>query len=153
MRGTSSKTKTHRHRATDVPASTFYLVKLVEDDDYVAPVIIKWLRQDLGILSFLSTASKDWWDDWYNYKHKFLVHPCIRQGTLFSVTLSREKPCLVGSSLCTAAPLPSKQKISLSRRFLGEVASVHRLVGPEKKKKGGYINWLSFLLEQPLLLR
>ena len=63
MRGTSSKTKTHRHRATDVPASTFYLVKLVEDDDYVAPVITKWLRQDLGILSFLSklnsTASKD----------------------------------------------------------------------------------------------
>ena len=58
MRGTSSKTKTHRHRATDVPASTFYLVKLVEDDDYVALVITKWLRQDLGILSFLSKRTQ-----------------------------------------------------------------------------------------------
>ena len=32
-----------RRRPTDVPARTFYLVKLVEDDDYVAPVITKWL--------------------------------------------------------------------------------------------------------------
>ena len=43
-----------RRRPTDVPASTFYLVKLVEDDDNVGPVITKWLRQDLGILFFLS---------------------------------------------------------------------------------------------------
>lgn len=39
---------------TDVLTSKFYLVKLLEDDDYVAPVITKWLSQDLVILSFLS---------------------------------------------------------------------------------------------------
>ena len=30
-----------RCRPTDVPASIFYLVKLVDDDDYVGPVITK----------------------------------------------------------------------------------------------------------------
>ena len=49
-RGTFSQTR----RPTDVPASTFYLVKLVEDDDHVAPVITKWLSQDLVILFFFS---------------------------------------------------------------------------------------------------
>ena len=43
-------------RPTDVPASTFYLVKLVENDDHVAPVITKWLSQDLVILFFSVTT-------------------------------------------------------------------------------------------------
>ena len=47
-RGTFSQTR----RPTDVPASTFYLVKLVEDDEHVAPVITKWLSQDLVIIFF-----------------------------------------------------------------------------------------------------
>ena len=59
------------------------------------------------------------------------------------VTLSRERPCPVGHSLCTAAPAPKKMS-------LPEEVSVLRLVGPKKKEKGGYINWLSLLLEQPL---
>ena len=29
---------------------SIYRVKLVEDDDYVAPIITKWLSQDLVIL-------------------------------------------------------------------------------------------------------
>lgn len=37
---------------TDVLTSKFYLVNLLEDDDYV--VITKWLNQDLVILFFLS---------------------------------------------------------------------------------------------------
>ena len=110
------------------------------------PVITKWLRQDLGILFFLSKlnspASKDWWNDWYNYKHKLLVHPCIRHRTLFSVTLSREKPCPVGSSLCTAAPPLKTKNLSLPPIFRGGGVCTQ-----------AYINWLSFLLEQSLLLR
>ena len=44
-----------RRRPTLIQASTFYLVKLVEDDDCDASVItIKWLSQELGILSSLS---------------------------------------------------------------------------------------------------
>ena len=133
-----------RRRPTDVPASTFYLVKLVEDDDYVAPVITKWLPQDLEILFFPSKlnspASKDCLDDWHNYKHKFLMHLYIPQRTLFSFTLNKEKPCPVGPILCTAAPsFQNKKSLSPADFFLGEWASVHRLVGPKKKKKGGYI--------------
>jgi len=51
MRSISSKTC----RPTDVPANTFYLGKLVEDD-YVAPVITKWLSQDLGIHFSVTTG-------------------------------------------------------------------------------------------------
>ena len=44
-----------RRRPTDIPASTFYPVKLVEDDDYVVALVIsKWLSQDLAILFSLS---------------------------------------------------------------------------------------------------
>ena len=50
------------------------------------------------------------------------------------VTLSRERPCPVGHSLCTAAPAP-KKNVSPP-----EEVSVLRLVGPKKKEKGGYIN-------------
>ena len=43
---------------------SIYRVKLVEDDDYVAPVITKWLSQDLVIVFFHSQlnllVSKDW---------------------------------------------------------------------------------------------
>ena len=39
---------------TDVLTSKLYLVKLLEDDVYVAPVITKWLSQDLVILFVLS---------------------------------------------------------------------------------------------------
>ena len=133
-----------RRRPTDVPASTFYLVKLVEDDDYVAPVITKWLPQDLEILFFPSKlnspASKDCLDDWHNYKHKFVMHPYIHQRTLFSFTLSKEPP----------PPFKTKSLSLPPIFFLGEGASVHRLVGLKKKKKGGYIKWLSFLLEEGL---
>ena len=48
------RTFPQRRRPTDVPASTFYLVKLVKDDNYVAPVKTKWLSQDLLIFFFLS---------------------------------------------------------------------------------------------------
>ena len=50
-KGTSG-TFPQRRRPTDVRASTFYLVKLVEDDDHVATVITKWLSQDPVILFF-----------------------------------------------------------------------------------------------------
>ena len=61
----------------------------------------------------------------------------IRRRTLFSVTLSRKKPCPVGPSLCTADSCPSfKKQISLSLFFFfREGASVFRLyflVGPNR---------------------
>ena len=45
------------------------------------------------------------------------MYPCIRQRTLFFVTLRREKPCPMGPSLCTATPSPQKRKISLPNIF------------------------------------
>ena len=61
-----------RRRPTDISARTFYLVKLVEDDDYVAPVVTKWLRgsflpvtteltglQGVGTLSYEVETSYD----------------------------------------------------------------------------------------------
>ena len=45
----------------------------------------------------------------------------IRRRTLFSVTLSRKKPCPVGPSLCTADPCPLLKNKSISPYFfLGE---------------------------------
>ena len=41
---------------TDVLTSKFYPVKQLEDDDYIAPVITKWLSQDLVILFFLAVT-------------------------------------------------------------------------------------------------
>ena len=45
------------------------------------------------------------------------MYPCIRQRTLFFVTLRGEKPCPMGPSLCTATPSPQKRKISLPNIF------------------------------------
>ena len=108
-----------------------------------------------------SLVSKDWWDDWYNYKHikrklpvkrlklrKFFMHPCIRQRTLFTVTCSRGKPCLVGPSLCHSRLLPSNKNLSL-RSFRGGSVCI-QAIRPKRKVKGGCISWLSFLLEQLL---
>ena len=139
---------------TDVLTSKFYLVKLLEDDDYVAPVITKWLSQDLVILFFLSL-------NWTHLSPKtdgitgtiiritkvaseeievaFFMYPCIRQRTLFFVTLSRGKPCRVGPSLCTAPPT-LKEKISLSAIFFrggGDFAQANRC-----KEVGGRLHQL-----------
>ena len=65
------------------------------------------------------------------------MYPCIRQRTLFFVTLRREKPRPMGPSLCTATPSPQKEK-SLSPTFFRGGATVHRLVGV-KREEGGCI--------------
>ena len=66
------------------------------------------------------------------------MYPCIRQRTLFFVTLRMEKPCPMGPSLCTATPSPQKKKNLSPQYFLGEGATVHRLVGV-KREEGGCI--------------
>ena len=43
----------------------------------------------------------------------FYASACIRQRTSFSVTLSREKTCPVGPSLCTTAPSLKKKNLSI----------------------------------------
>ena len=61
-------------------------------------------------------------------------------GQYCSVLLSRENPSPVGPRLCTDAHFPQK-KLSLSPFcFRRSGRSVHRLVGPKKKEKGGCIN-------------
>ena len=66
------------------------------------------------------------------------MYPCIRQRTLFFVTLRREKPCPMGPSLCSATPSDPLKKKYLPQFFLGEGATAHRLVGV-KREEGGYI--------------
>ena len=65
------------------------------------------------------------------------MYPCIRQRTLFFVTLRREKP-VQWALACVQPPLPSKKKNLSPQYFLGEEATVHRLVGV-KREEGGCI--------------
>ena len=60
-----------------------------------------------------------------------------RQRTSFSVTLSREKPCPVGSSLCTTVPSFQKQRIFLSSIFFRGGGVCTQASRPKKKKTGG----------------
>ena len=131
---------------TDVLTSKFYLVKLLEDDDYVAPVITKWLSQDLVILSFLSL-------NWTHLSPKTdgITGTIIRITKVASEEIEVAFLCILAfvrehcSSLhwaggshvewalaCVQHPLPSKKKSLFPQYFLGEGATLHRLIGVKR---------------------
>ena len=71
------------------------------------------------------------------------MYPCIRQRTLFFVTLRREKPCPMGPSLCTATPSPQKRIISLSPIFFrggGDCTQASRC-----EEGGGWLHQVTFI--------
>ena len=72
----------------------------------------------------------------------------IRRRTLFSVTLSRKKPCPVGPSLCTADPSSLKKPVSPNVFFFFRGRGV--CTQPSRPKKNSSVSRLGlFIIEDP----